>query len=86
MSYDGDTDETLASLGPGFISAGERFYDKLLKKNIACRELTGDNSEFTALGNENYLVRRKRLPLTIRKAYFELKNEELQKKNAKKEE
>lgn len=75
----------LASLGPGFISAGLRFYDKLLKKNIACRELTGDNSEYTAMGNENYLVRRKRLPLTIRKAFFELKYEELQNENVKKE-
>jgi hypothetical protein len=80
VSYDGDTDEKLAELGPKFIDAGVRFYDKLLKKNIAIRALTGDNSQYTAMGNENFMFRQERLPLTVRKAYFELKLEELKKK------
>lgn len=57
---------------------GVRFYDKLLKKNISCRELTGDMSEFTAQGNENFMIRHKRQPLTARKSYFELKLKELE--------
>lgn len=75
MSCDGATDEKLASLGKGFIEAGTRFYDKLLKKNIAIRELTGDSSEYTAMGNENFLIRNKRLPLTVRKTFFDIKLE-----------
>lgn len=87
MCYDGETDEALAALGRGFTEAGVRYYDKLLKKNVACRELTGDDSEFTAMGNENYYIRNKRLPLTVRKAFFEVKLEDLiEKENKKKEE
>lgn len=77
MNSDTDTDEKLASISRGFVEAGIRFYDKLLKKNIAVRELTGDNSEYTALGNDNYLIRIKRKPLTARKAFFEQKLKEL---------
>lgn len=77
MKYDEETDRKMASLGRTFIEAGIRFYDKILKKNIACRELTGDDSEYTALGNENFLFRQKRLPLTSRKSFFEEKLKEL---------
>jgi hypothetical protein len=59
-----------------------RFYQKLLKKNMACRELTGDLSEYTAMGNENFMLRQKRLPLTSRKNFFEMKQEFLGKSNA----
>lgn len=86
MKYDGGTDEELASYGPGFLEAGLGFYDKQLKKNMAIRELTGDNSEYTALGNENFILRNKRLPLTIRKVYFETLLEEHNKKGLKDEE
>jgi hypothetical protein len=82
VKYDIATDEKLASFGKGFIEAGYRFYDKLLKKNIAVRELTGDHSEYTALGNENFYLRQKRLPLTVRKNCFKLKLDELKKKEA----
>jgi hypothetical protein len=41
----------MASLGKPFIEAGIRFYEKLLKKNVAIRELTGDDGQFTAMGN-----------------------------------
>lgn len=69
----------MASFGREFVEAGIRFYDKLLKKNIACRELTGDESEYTAMGNENFMLRQKRAPLTDRKLFFEAKLEELKK-------
>lgn len=84
MKYDGSTDEQLATYGRGFIDSGARFYDKLMKKNIAIRELTGDDSQYTALGNENFMIRQKRLPLTIRKVFFELKLEEFDKKEREK--
>jgi hypothetical protein len=47
----------------------------MLKKNIAIRKLTNE-STYTALGNENFLFRHKKLPLTIRKAFFEMKLKE----------
>lgn len=71
-------------LGKAFIESGIRFYEKILKKNIAIRELTGDDSQFTAMGNENFMIRTKTLPLTLRKTFFELKLKELEK--AEKEE
>lgn len=83
MNYDKETDEKLAGLGKGFIEAGVRFYDKLLKKNMSCRELTGDESQYTALGNENFIVRTKRIPLTSRKNYFEQKLLDLSKEEKK---
>lgn len=80
MTTDISTDETLATLGKPLIEAGIRFYEKLLEKNIACRELTNDDSEYTASGNENFLVRQKRQPLTARKTFFEQKLKELDEK------
>lgn len=65
--------------------AGVRFYDKILKKNIACRELTGDLSEYTANGNENFMFRHKRQPLVHRKKFFEDKLKELDEKDSTEE-
>lgn len=62
-------------------AAGIRFYDKILKKNVALRNLTGQNI-YTAMGNENYLLRQKSLPLTARKSFFELKKKEFDEANA----
>lgn len=72
----------MSNFGREFIEAGIGFYDKLLKKNIACRQLSGDETEYTALGNENFIFRQKRLPLTIRKTFFEEKLKELDEKEA----
>lgn len=78
MYYDTCADKELCDVGPEFMEAGVRFYDKLLRKNIAIRNLTNDNS-FTVKGNEQFLWRQKSLPLTIRKSYFELRLEDLKK-------
>lgn len=56
-------------------AVGVSFYEKLLKKNIALRNLIGGNI-YTALGNENFFLRQKSLPLTIRKSFFEMKRKE----------
>lgn len=45
---------------------------------MALRTLLEDDT-YTAKGNENYLVRQKSMPLTVRKSYFELRLEELRK-------
>lgn len=55
--------------------AGITFYDKMLKKNVALRNLTGENI-YTALGNENFVLRQKSIPLTMRKSFFETKKKE----------
>jgi hypothetical protein len=67
---DKSIDEHLSQLGITFLAAGVCYYDKILKKNKAIRELTGGN-EFTANGNHNHLIRTMTQPLTERKAYFE---------------
>lgn len=74
--YDACVDKELCDVGPEFMEAGVRFYDKLLRKNIAIRNLVDDNS-YTVKGNEQTLLRQKSLPLTIRKSYFEMRLEEL---------
>lgn len=76
MYYDAYVDKELCDVGPEFMEAGVRFYDKLLRKNIAIRNLTNDNS-YTVKGNEQIVLRQKSLPLTIRKSYFEMRLEEL---------
>ncbi|ALC41825.1 CG33506 [Drosophila busckii] len=77
VSTDAEIDKQLASMGPQFVAAGVSFYDKHLKKNIALRNLIGDNT-YTALGNENYMLRQKSMPITARKSFFEEKWQQLQ--------
>lgn len=80
---DARVDEKLGELGEKFVDAGIRFYDKLLKKNMAIRELNNDDS-FTATGNENHFLRHKTFPLEARKKYFELVKKELHEDKTKK--
>ncbi|XP_058067000.1 transmembrane protein 177 [Anopheles bellator] len=68
--YETDVDKQMAKLGPNMIDAGVRFYDKVLKKNVSIRQLTGDDY-YTAKGNVNYLLRQKAAPLTLRKEFFQ---------------
>lgn len=58
------------------IEAGLGFYTKLLNRNIAIREISGLEL-YTSKGNENYFMRVKAVPLTLRKAFFEEKLKEL---------
>lgn len=75
--YDANVDKQLAEMGEKWIKAGIGFYDKILKKNLALRELTGDNSKYSSTGNVNFLVRQKTMPLTERKKFFEKRLKEL---------
>ncbi|XP_053688140.1 transmembrane protein 177 [Sabethes cyaneus] len=69
VHYETSADRKLAALGPDMVNAGAGFYDKVLKKNIAMRKLTGDDY-YTAGGNVNYMLRQKAVPLTSRKDFF----------------
>lgn len=70
VQVEAEADKELAEIGPEVKNAGLRFYEKLLQKNIAIKELTGDTS-YTAKGNLNFILRQKSLPLTSRKLFFE---------------
>lgn len=75
--YDTTVDKQMCDVGPEFVEAGVRFYQKLLQKNVAIRNLTNDNS-YSVSGNENFGLHQKSMPLTMRKSYFELRLGELQ--------
>ncbi|XP_077286338.1 transmembrane protein 177 [Arctopsyche grandis] len=81
MSIEESVDEKLCELGPKFIQSGIEFYDNLIKRNIALRELLGGEGEssYSTTGNNLYYFRQKTLPLTGRKKYFESKLEEYKK-------
>lgn len=64
------------------IEAGIRFYEKLLNKNIAVRELSGKDL-YSIKGNEYPgILRMNVYPLTARKHFFENALEELRQKEA----
>lgn len=64
------------------IEAGIRFYDKILNKNVALRELSGKDL-YSVKGNEYPgLLRYNMFPLTTRKLFFQQKLEELHKNEA----
>lgn len=83
VHYETKVDEKLADIGPDFIEGGIEFYDKLLKRNMALRHFLGKEGEklYSIKGNENFLLRHKRVPLTARKEYFELRLQQLQEKS-----
>lgn len=64
------------------IESGIRFYDKLLNKNIAIRELSGKDL-YSVKGNEYPgLLRYNVFPLTTRKLFLETALQEAKKKEA----
>ncbi|XP_004925524.1 transmembrane protein 177 isoform X1 [Bombyx mori] len=79
--YETEVDKKLCELGPEFIESGLVFYDKILKRNQALRELMGKEGEkkYSKLGNENFGIRQPRLALMHRKHYFQDKLAEIKK-------
>lgn len=64
------------------IESGISFYEKVLNKNIALRELSGKDL-YSVKGNEHSgLLRFNAFPLTTRKLYLETALEDLRKKEA----
>lgn len=72
VQYDKEIDEKLSSLGDEMVKAGVGFYEKILLKNIALRNLMNDET-YSTKGNINYFIRNKSVPLTNRKQFFEQK-------------
>ncbi|KAJ8730786.1 hypothetical protein PYW08_002199 [Mythimna loreyi] len=79
VHYEADTDQRLCDLGPEFVESGKIFYEKLLNRNQALRELMGSEGErkYSKLGNENFGIRQPRIALVHRKQFFEEKLKEL---------
>lgn len=79
MRYDIKVDKKLSEKDPILIEGGKEFYEKTILRNIALRSLMGRLGEkyYTVLGNENFFLRQKRMPLLVRKEYFESKIKEV---------
>lgn len=77
--YETDVDKKLCELGEDFIESGVIFYQKILERNQALRELMGKEGErkYSKLGNENFGLRQPRLALVHRKQFFEEKLKEI---------
>lgn len=73
MYYEHDVDKFLKEKNPIFVEGGREFYEKMLQRNKAFRTLLGKEGEsrFSALGNENFFIRQKHVPLIRRKQFFE---------------
>lgn len=62
---------------------GVHFYDKLMNRNVALRELSGDYSTYSVKGNENSgWFRWLKLALSTRKVFFEQELDEARRKEA----
>lgn len=79
VHYEVDTDKRLCELGLEYVECGKIFYEKILKRNQALRELMGREGEkkYSKLGNENFGIRQRRVALVHRKQFFEEKLKEL---------
>lgn len=86
VSVENDADRQLCELGPEFIKDGIAFYDNILKRNIALRELLGEKGEslYSGNGNDVFYFRQKTTPITERKKFFEDQLKELETKTSDK--
>lgn len=74
--YEKSADEQLKAINPIFVEGGREFYTKILNRNRALRKLLGEEGEkiYSVLGNENYFIRHRHMPLVQRRALFETEN------------
>ncbi|XP_037068998.1 transmembrane protein 177-like [Pollicipes pollicipes] len=65
---DSQADQAAAQLGATYAWGGVEFYEKMLERNRALRRLLGDAGErqYSAYGNELYMLRTPRMPVTER--------------------
>lgn len=73
VHYDAVCDAEMSKLGKEYVRGGQEFYDKLLRRNVALRNLLGREGTklYSAIGNEQFVIRHKQLPLVHRKLYFD---------------
>lgn len=71
--FEKKVDQELKEKNKIFIEGGKETYGKMMARNVALRELLGSAGKklYTALGNENTLLRQKHLPLSDRRLFFE---------------
>lgn len=83
VHYETTVDKKLCELGPDFVESGAIFYEKILQRNQALRELMGKEGEskYSKLGNENFFLRQPRIALIHRKQFFEDKLKEIKTNN-----
>ncbi|XP_029175700.1 transmembrane protein 177 [Nylanderia fulva] len=74
-NLDSEHDEALCKLGPEYVKGGQEFYEKLLSRNRALRSLLGNDGKrtYTAYGNEHTFLRQRYVPISHRKAFFDLR-------------
>ncbi|KAG7306252.1 hypothetical protein JYU34_008852 [Plutella xylostella] len=85
--YETVVDKKLCEVNPEFVECGVTFYDKMLKRNQALRELMGKEGEskYTKFGNENFGVRQPRIALVHRKQFFQNQLEQKEGEDGKEE-
>ncbi|KAI4469906.1 hypothetical protein MML48_1g14533 [Holotrichia oblita] len=73
IHYEQQIDEFLKGRDPLFVKGGKDYYEKMLQRNRALRKLLGKEGEnrFSSLGNENFFIRQRHVPLLHRKQFFE---------------
>ncbi|KAJ3643739.1 hypothetical protein Zmor_026431 [Zophobas morio] len=71
--FESKIDKELKQKNPVFAEGGKEFYSKIVHRNIALRKLLGKEGErtYTALGNDNYFIRYKHVPVVQRKSFFD---------------
>lgn len=69
---DSCADKYAATIDRDMAAAGQRYYDKIIRSNIAMREiLPGAERKFTVYGNEQQgMIRTKSIPLVARRDYM----------------
>lgn len=79
VHYETQTDQKLTDIDPLFVYGGLEYYQKIIERNKALRKLLGAHGQqlYSVHGNENFFIRQKRLPLNVRKLYFETKLSDL---------
>jgi hypothetical protein len=62
-------DKEVCNLGIEYTKGAVEFYTKILQRNVALRSLLGSEGIqlYTAMGNDQYLIRTKHLPFTVRR-------------------
>ncbi|KAK4305697.1 hypothetical protein Pmani_022423 [Petrolisthes manimaculis] len=72
LNHENSADQQAASVSPSYTQGGLEFYEKILQRNIALRELMGKEGEnmYTAFGNEQVFIRTRNQPYTLRRDYM----------------
>lgn len=81
--FEKSIDEELMKKNPIFIEGGKEYYTQIVERNKILREVMGTKGKklYTALGNENSLIRTRHIQVVQRKAIFEEASPEIRLNN-----